>query len=212
MIDIHSTTGICIYPAREAVAVFSSPEALEMAVDELEISGFPRAALSVLASNKQVKGLERQVYRTIREIEDDRLAPQSCFISSDSLVEAKAAAVGIPSYIGAVGAIAFVATGGTLAVTVAIAAAGGVLGAGLGALLAHAVAQGQKNRVSEQLGKGGLILWVGVSNETTAQRAFQILMRSGGRDVHVHELRREWTLKDRPFSEIQPDPFLETCI
>jgi hypothetical protein len=183
-----------------------------MAVDELEISGFPRAALSVLASNKQVKGLERQVYRTIREIEDDRLAPQSCFISSDSLVEAKAAAVGIPSYIGAVGAIAFVATGGTLAVTVAIAAAGGVLGAGLGALLAHAVAQGQKNRVSEQLGKGGLILWVGVSNETTAQRAFQILMRSGGRDVHVHELRREWTLKDRPFSEIQPDPFLETCI
>jgi hypothetical protein len=31
---------------------------------------------------------------------------------------------------------------------------------------------------------------------------------AGARDVHVHDLQREWTLKDRPLSEAQFDPFL----
>jgi hypothetical protein len=31
---------------------------------------------------------------------------------------------------------------------------------------------------------------------------------TAGRDVHVHEFEREWTLKDRPLADVQFDPFL----
>jgi hypothetical protein len=40
------------------------------------------------------------------------------------------------------------------------------------------------------------------------RRALHILTNAGGRDVHVHEFEREWTLKDRPLSDVQFDPFL----
>jgi hypothetical protein len=33
-------------------------------------------------------------------------------------------------------------------------------------------------------------------------------VKAGARDIHVHEFEREWTLKDRPLSDVQFDPFL----
>jgi hypothetical protein len=34
------------------------------------------------------------------------------------------------------------------------------------------------------------------------------MTKAGARDIHVHDIEREWTLKDRPLSEAQFDPFL----
>ena len=65
------------------------------------------------------------------------------------------------------------------------------------------------DHVLEQLSRGGVILWVNMGNDSEERRARQILMDAGGRDVHVHGIQREWTLKDRPLSDIQPDLFLE---
>jgi hypothetical protein len=39
--------------AREAVGVFQNPDALEAAVDALEVSRFDRAAISVLATGRK---------------------------------------------------------------------------------------------------------------------------------------------------------------
>jgi len=36
------------------------------------------------------------------------------------------------------------------------------------------------------------------------------LIDAGVRDSHLHEIDREGTLKDRPFAQGQPDPFLES--
>jgi hypothetical protein len=65
------------------------------------------------------------------------------------------------------------------------------------------------DHVLEQLSRGGMVLWVSVRDDTEERRALQVLKDAGARDVHVHEVQREWTLKDRPLSDIQPDPFLE---
>ncbi len=162
----------------------------------------------MLASEAMIKERAGHIYRSVREAEDDPLAPGAAFVSSDSRTEGEAAIVGIPAYIGGTaGAIA--ASGGALAATIAAAIAGGVAGAGLGALLALVVAHRHRDHVLEQLAEGGMVLWVSVRDEKEAARALKILTEAGARDVHVHEIQREWTLKDRPLSEIQPDPFLE---
>jgi len=210
MAKSKSTDGTISYPPREAVGVFANPEALEAAVDELEVSGFDRAAISVLASDEKVKERIGHLYRTVGEAEDDRRAPQTGFVSKDSLAEGEAAVVALPLYIGGTaGVIAVVASGGALAATIAGAVAGSAAGAGVGALLAHTIARRHTDHVLEQLAQGGMVLWVIVLDDNAEKRALEILTKAGARDVHVHQIKREWTLKDRPFSDVQPDPFLE---
>src|ERR1700722_20188881 len=96
------STGNYGYSVREAVAVFSVPDALERAVDELEVSGFDRAALSVLAFQGTIKDRVGHRYRNIAEIADGRHVPQRAFVERASRVEGTAAAFGIPCYIGSV--------------------------------------------------------------------------------------------------------------
>ncbi|WGR95138.1 hypothetical protein MTX26_04070 [Bradyrhizobium sp. ISRA443] len=204
------STGNYGYSVREAVAVFSAPEALERAVDELEISGFDRATLSVLASGGTIKARVGHLYRNIAEVADNRYVPQRAVVETDSRVEGAAAAIGIPCYIGSVAGagVSAVGFGAATAVTIAGGIVGGVVGAGLGALLAGTMIRRHAHEVSEQLAEGGLILWVSLRDDDAERRALRILDNASGRDVHVHEFEREWTLKDRPLSEVQFDPLL----
>jgi hypothetical protein len=207
---MSATSGTYSYRAREAVGVFADPDRLEAAVDQLEVSGFDRATISVLATDETVKDRVGHLYHNIAEIEDGRRVPQGAFVSTDSRVEGEAAAIGIPVYIGGVTAagVVAVAFGGPLAAVIAAAVAGGAAGAGLGAILATAIGRRHADHVVEQIAQGGLVLWVSLRDDDAERRALQILNDAGARDVHVHDLQREWSLKDRPLSEVQFDPFL----
>src|SRR6478609_935761 len=57
--------------AREAVGVFSSPETLQEAIDELLSSGFHRAELSLLASEHAVEEKLRYQYEKVNALADD---------------------------------------------------------------------------------------------------------------------------------------------
>ena len=210
MVDAREDDGTMTYPAREAVGVFDTPDALEAAVDELEISGFDRAAISVLASDATVRDRLGKLYGSVGEIVDDPRAPLAAFVSKDSRMEGQAATVGAPMFIGGIaGGLAVVASGGALVAAFAGAIALGAVGAGIGGLLARVIAHRHLDRVWEQLAQGGLVLWVGVRDEAAGARALEILSKAGARDAHLHEIQREWTPEDRPFALGQPDPFLE---
>lgn len=201
------------YRAREAVGVFSDANALEAAVDELEVSGFDRAAISVLATDAKMKDDVDRFYRTVKEVEDSGGVSRQAFVSRDSRTEAEAAAVGVPLYIGGfAGAAAVAAAGGALALSIAATVAGAAAGAGLGALLAAAIAHNHSARVQEQLQKGGLVLWVIVPHQDAEKRALAVFEKMGAKDIHVHEINRRWTLRDIPFAAaaMRPDPFLES--
>jgi hypothetical protein len=204
------STGNYDYSVREAVGVFADPAALERAVDELEIAGFDRAAISVLATDETIKDGVGHLYRNVTEIEDNRHVPQAAFAEMDSRIEGEAAAVGIPFYIGSVAGagVTAVGLGATAAATVAGAVVGGVAGAGLGAVLTSAMIWRRAQQVKEQLAQGGMVLWVSLRDADAERRALQILEKAGARDIHAHEFEREWTLKDRPLSDVQFDPFL----
>lgn len=198
------------YRAREAVGVFINADALEDAVNRLEVSGFDRADISVLAADDKVKDRIGRLYRSVREVVDDGRAPLSAFESRDSLREGEAATVAVPIYVGGLaGIIAVVASGGALASVIAAALIGSATGGGVGGLVAHAVARHHADRVTEQLAKGGLVLWVNVPDAYAERRALDILEGAGAGNVHVHTLERTWGPKDRPLSETQLDPFLE---
>lgn len=210
---MQTATGAAMgaYRAREAVGVFGDPDVLEAAVDELEVSGFNRAAISVLGTDTKARDYIGRFYQTVREVEDSSRAPRGEFVSRDESTEEQAAAIGVPLYVGGfAGAAAVAAAGGVLALAVAATIAGAAVGAGLGALLAAAIARRHAAQVKEQLRKGGLVLWVGVPDAEAEKRATAILERMGARDVHVHEIHPEWSLSDMPVTVAQFDPFLES--
>lgn len=201
--------GSWILAAREAVGVFVDPENLEAAVDELEISGFDRAAISVLGLEGEAKARIEAFYRKAEDIED-RDVPHAAFTSSDSRVEGETAAVALPTYVGGVaGAWAVIAAGGALAMAFSVAIAAGIVGAGLGSLLAGAIANRHARVVAEELGKGGIVLWVNVRDAASEKRALAILERMGAKHVHAHAIQREWSMPNMPLRIPQADPFLE---
>ena len=197
------------YRVRETVAVFSDEETLETAVDELNVAGFRENAISVLATSPKTKGGLGRVFRNVREIEDSGDAQQTAFVSSDSRVEGTAALISVPLYIGgAAGVWAVSATGGSLAFALASAVALGGIGAGLGAILALAIHHRHARRIQQQLKLGGLVLWVSTPTAQAERRATQILRQLGARDVHVHEVQRDWNFGSMPLTHGPYDPFV----
>lgn len=202
-----SNTGENNEKVKEAVGVFRDANALEAAVDELEVSGFDRAAISVLATDAQATQQVERFYRTVRDIEDSGRTPHGSFVSRDSRTEGEASVVGLPIYVGGcAGAAAVAAAGGALALAFAGALAGGLAGAGLGAIFAAAIARHHAANVREQLDKGGLVLWVNVPDAEAEKRAVTVLNKMGAKDVHVHEIKHDWGSVRSTLP--QADPFL----
>lgn len=198
------------FAVREAVAVFASELAFMDAIDALERSGFDRSDISVLANvPAKVDGM-RSVFRDAHALEDNGNVPRAAFVAPASRAEAEAAAVGLPVYVGVVGGLfAAVASGGTLAFALPAAIAGGLAGGGIGAIGAFAIARRHRGTVEHQLQNGGILLWVRTRDDEREKTAVEILQRSGGADIHIHEVAIRWTDDDVPLAHVQPDPFLE---
>jgi len=168
---------------REAVALFDDEKSLEAAVYSLETRGFDRAAFSVLATEEAVAKKLGHRYQEVREMEDEPGAPHDNFFSRVSRLESEY----LPApMLAAIGALALAGVGSGVAILVA-AGTGAALGGALGGLI-H---EHHATRVSEQLARGGLLLWVNLRNPHEEQTALEVLEASHARDVHVHELKGE---------------------
>lgn len=119
---------------REVVGVFKSVDQLQAAIDDLMLSGFDRAQISVLASEDAVREKLGREYLPVSKLEDNPDTPRTEYVSPESRNEAKAALIGGLFYLGAAGAaFATLASGGAFA-TAAVAGSGGAF---LGAVLAQ---------------------------------------------------------------------------
>lgn len=197
------------YRIREAVGVYASSEAMEAAMDELETTGFDRASVSVLGTGDEIRKRLEYLYDRVAEVEDGRAA-RGAPSSRNGRAEGEAAAIAVPFYVGGfAGAAAVVASGGVLAMAIGATILGAATGAGLGAILAHAVARRHAKDVEEQLARGGLILWVNVPDADAEKQAIAVLTRTGARDIHVHEIEKEWGPHDRPLAEGQVASLLD---
>lgn len=173
----------------EAVGVFEDLETLEGAIDELQSSGFHRAELSLLASEKVVEQELGHLYEKVSELEDDPDAPRTAYVPTETIGDAEGAVIGAFIYVagGVVAAVA-AASGGTLAGVIAATAAAGGAGGLIGSVLAKFIDDHHARRIQEQLDHGGLLLWVRTRDEAHQKKAVDILNRHSGHDVHLHVL------------------------
>jgi hypothetical protein len=175
--------------AREAVGVFASADTLQEAIDELLSSGFDRAELSLLASERAVEEKLGDKYRKVTELEDDAAVPRRSYVSTESIGDAEGGLVGGLLYVGAVAAAgAVVASGGTLAAAIAGAALAGGAGGAVGSALAMLLGDRHARQLEDQLDHGGLLLWVRARDPEHEKRAIAILEKHSGQDVHVHAI------------------------
>ena len=127
------TTAVKPSPIREAVAYFENGENLEAAIDELLRSGFDRAEISLLASERAVEDQLGHRYDRVSELEDDPTVPRTFYVPTESVGGAEGALIATPLYLAALSAIGgVVASGGSLLAllvgTIAAGGAGGALG------------------------------------------------------------------------------------
>lgn len=193
-----------IYEEREAVAIFDDETSLNAAVDELMRAGIREEDLSLLAD---VKTLPPE---GASGLEDRDFVVHADYVSPDSRTEGMAALVGVPLYVAGAGVAAVVATGGAALIpTIAVVAGSGLAAGAVGLVLARVFGHQHAKRVQQQIAKGGLLLWVRVLDDTRDAPVLDILRNSGGRDVHLHVVRRSWSAADIPMHEAQPDPLLK---
>ena len=194
---------------REAVGVFHDRDSFVNAVEDLQSAGFDRAELSLLAGEQAVAAKLGHAYRKVQELEDEATVPRAAFVGDHSVAEGRTGLIGGLAYIGAVAAAgAVVASGGSLAAVIAATAVAGGGGGLLGGWVARFLGRERAHRLQHQLDHGGLLLWVRVRDEAHERRALEILRRTGGEDVHVHELPASEVPADNPLSGVELDPFL----
>ena len=168
---------------REVVAAFDGIEVLENAVLDLEVHGFDRAAFSLLASEQAVEDKLGERYRRVEEIEDNPQAPRETFFSWASRLDA---GYGLAPAFAFVGAVA-VGVGLQTAMLPALIAAGS--GAAIGAALTRLIRRHYAELLSDQIHRGGLLLWVNVRNRDEETKAIAVLKAHHGHHVHAHSLR-----------------------
>jgi hypothetical protein len=204
MTPAEETQGI-----REAVGVFHDRDSFQSAVEDLQSAGFDRSELSLLASEQAVEAKLGHAFRKVQELEDDAAVPRAAFVGDHSLAEGRTGIIGGLAYIGAVAAAgAVVASGGSLAAAIAATAVAGGSGGLLGGWAASFLGDDRAHQLQHQLDRGGLLLWVRVRDEAHENRALEILRRTGGEDVHVHQIPASAVPAENPLSGVEFDPFL----
>ena len=181
----------CRYKAREAVALFDDYDDLVAAIEELELAGFDRSQINLMRSCRSAERMLRRPIEDIRELEDEPTVPLGGWVDRYELTEGKAALAAGLAYIGSLVAIGAVVAGGgeDAAIVAAAAAVGGAAGA-LGLGLMRLVGRRRTREISEQLSRGGLLLWAETRNREQERRATEILECHSTRDVHLHDLTR----------------------
>lgn len=199
---------VITYEVREVIAGFHSSDAFEDTVAKLEKSGFKRDDIHMLASHDAVKRKLGGHFIANTKINEDESLPQTIYDDKYDITSEKRMAVGVPVYIGGLGAgLAIVATGGTLAFAGLIAAAGASVGAGIGSLIARSIGKHHADFLEKQLAMGALMVMVEVAGAEAETKATNLLKTAGGENVHAHSLTRYAVFDEKPLRDFDPYAF-----
>lgn len=195
---------------REAVGVFRRSESLRRAIDWLLTSGFDRGDIDLLGDRDAVSSRLGNIAVPTEELADIPDVPRNSLVTRDDRNLTLIATFQGLFIVGAFGGgMAIVATGGSVPTAFVVAAIVGVILGCLGVLVARARLKRYDEMVEDNIAAGGVVVWVRVHDREQELRALELLGKSGGDAVHVHEVMLDKRLKDLPLVNIQPDPLLE---
>jgi len=171
----------------EVVGVFDDYKHMESAIDDLELSGFNRANISVLGSQKAVEEKFGSPNVNVDILEDNPEAPRSPDIKKEEMGWGQGLLVSGGLISGVVAAI--IASGGVavpgVVTTIVI---GGASGTAIGAVLAKMLGDKYAEFFQDQIDNGGLVLWVNTPKVGMEIKAEQILKEHNAHDIHTHKI------------------------
>lgn len=174
---------------REALAVFQAEKAFLHAVNELELSGFGRRDLSVLADSTFFPIGLGHTFGEDMALADDGKTSTEALVSPETARAAKAASMSFPIYASAVGRfLATAATGSILAFAIPNALAAGVVGGEFGVIGTIAIGPRHRDCIEKKIENGGILLWVRTTAPEKERLATEILRNNGGQNVHIREV------------------------
>ena len=188
---------------REVAGIVRTPETLDDVVDALELAGFDRADIDVMADIDTIRERFGAVFVPVEELADIPSTPRRAFVQRDDASLLRAGAFGALFYVGAtVAALGVVASGGGLAAALAAAAAAGTASGGIGVLATRFLNQDRAKLVETMVMEGGLVLWVRVRTPEQERRAAQIMREHGVDAIRTHEITRDKRLEDVPLADV----------
>jgi len=192
---------------REVAGVFRSRETLDAAIDALLFAGFDRADVDLMGA---VDVLRRRLGTDrvpVEEVADIPGAPRKPFMGRGDLIATLSTLAGILVFVGAAGgALIVIAAGGSVALSVAVAIAGGAAATAIVGIVAYRLKREQTRELEQQLAAGGIVLWVRVRSSESEEKAQQILRTYGAEAIRVHEIEIEKRLEDLPLRFLHRKP------
>ncbi len=172
---------------REAVGIFDSMPALQSAVDNLEVKSFPRETISVMANPEKIEQVFGVPAVSPRSVESDSRTPRQPLVRTEEKAVGAGALISVLAYISAVSAALLAATVSVTAILPAAVFAG-LAGGLIGVYLVELIREHLERTTSDQLLKGGLLLWVRTPDTQHEQSACKIMKDHGARYVRIHDI------------------------
>lgn len=177
---------------REAVGIFADAKSLESAAQELMNQGFDRSLLSLIATESVLAEKLGGHLDTSKSLVDSDDAPRIAYTDHSELSLGQGAIISGLFYLGAmIGTGVVFASGGAPLVALIAATVGGVSGGGIGAALSNRLGQAVADKVSDEVARGGIILWVRTVDAEHEALALKIMRDSGASDVHAQGVMDE---------------------
>jgi hypothetical protein len=195
---------------REVTGVFHSRKALIAAAEDLLVAGFDRSDIDVSASLDE---LERRLnYSAIAsaDLADIPTAPRQPLVGGDDVVISDAVVGSVAGCAAALAMAFFLIVRDFGAISV------GIFSVLTGLVIGGAAMLWQRRRLQREHALGlenlseaqGFLIWVRVRSPEQEAQAQEILVRHGGKAVHVHEIELTRTTENLPLHSLRPDPWL----
>jgi hypothetical protein len=171
---------------REAVGLFHDPDELNAAVSDLQSSGFDRAEISLLAREGILDGHLAKDYPDMHDAERDAAAPRQAVVGETDVRQARTLGTSMAAVVAAFAALGItIFSGGAAAAALAAAAAAGGGAGAVGYALGQRAEHDEENHISQQLARGGVLLWVRSRDAEHERRASEILSRHGATAIRI---------------------------
>ena len=195
---------------REVTGVFHSRKALIAAAEDLLVAGVDRADIDVSASVDEVDRRMNYVPVPPADLADIPTTPRQPFLGEDDVLVTKMVIASVAGCVVAIGMAVFLVAQGVRPLSVgAISVLGGLVVGGVTLPIVNRHFHRDRVRGLEPASEyQGLLIWVRVRSPEQEAQAQEILIRHGGKAVHVHEIELTKRTEDLPLHSLRPDPWL----
>jgi hypothetical protein len=195
---------------REVTGVFHSRRALDNTVQDLLSSGFDRADIDVSASpNEQQRRLNYQAIPAA-DLTDIPAAAREPYLGGDDRLGVEVVMASVVGCVVALGMAFYLISRETTPLTVILVSVlSGIVTAAAAIRPLRRLMQRDRFSGLEPVAEWeGLLIWVRVQSPEKEALAQEILLRHGGKAVHIHEIEIAKTADDLPLHSLRPDPWL----